>query len=82
VIVRWLAVGLTDLWLWLAVTVPPLGPHPTLLLVLLFAHVAVGLDVVRSTTGFAVRTRRSLGPGAGRYRKQNPPRGYSGYRGD
>lgn len=81
-IVRWLAFGLIDLWLWLVAIVAPLGPHLILVIALLVAHVVLALDLVRSSTGFAVRTRRGLGPGAGRYQSQKARRGYSGYRAD
>jgi hypothetical protein len=83
-IVLGLTVLLVDLWLWLAVTEPPLGPHYRLLVVLLILHFVIALVAIRDLTGFSVASTRYGGRSAGRYRRVSGAnrRTYSAYRGD
>lgn len=75
---------LVDLWLWLAVTEPPVGPHPRLLFLLVVLHFVIALGVIRDLTGFSVTSTRYGGRSAGRYQRVSGSnrRSYRAYRGD
>jgi hypothetical protein len=78
----WSAFVVADAALLYASLAPPIGPLPILTLLLILLSVVILFEGIAALTGFRVRSRRSLGPGAGRYRSTRQDDGYSGLRGD